>query len=112
SVLLIDLDNFKAVNDEHGHLIGDSLLTSVADAWRVALGDDGFLGRYGGDEFLVLLPRTTKAEALQVVQRLRDAHPARWTVGTATSDPGEALPVLLARADSDLLTAKRRRAVS
>jgi diguanylate cyclase (GGDEF)-like protein len=56
TVLLLDLDNFKQVNDEHGHLIGDQVLAAVAAAIRDVVRDDDLVGRFGGEEFVVLLP--------------------------------------------------------
>jgi diguanylate cyclase (GGDEF)-like protein len=111
SIVLLDLDHFKSVNDEHGHLAGDALLASAARAWMAAIGDDGILARFGGDEFLVLLPNTPADLAAAIQQRLRQAHPAQWTAGAATSRPGDDLPTLLARADANLIAAKRGRAV-
>ena len=71
SVVFIDLDHFKQVNDTHGHLIGSKLLWSVGDLLKgnLRMIDHGF--RYGGDEFVVLLPQISKLDALHVVQRLR-----------------------------------------
>jgi len=71
SVVFIDLDHFKQVNDTHGHLIGSKLLWSIGDLLKCNLRmiDHGF--RYGGDEFVVLLPQTSKLDALHVVQRVR-----------------------------------------
>ena len=71
SVVFIDLDRFKQVNDTHGHLIGSKLLWSIGDLLKCNLRmiDHGF--RYGGDEFVVLLPQTSKLDALHVVQRVR-----------------------------------------
>ncbi|HVH22515.1 MAG TPA: GGDEF domain-containing protein, partial [Pseudonocardia sp.] len=56
TVLLLDLDNFKQVNDDHGHLIGDQVLAAVAAAIRDVVRDDDLVGRFGGEEFVVLLP--------------------------------------------------------
>jgi diguanylate cyclase (GGDEF)-like protein len=71
SVVFIDLDHFKQVNDTHGHLIGSKLLWLVGDVLKgnLRMIDHGF--RYGGDEFVVLLPQTSKLDALHVVQRVR-----------------------------------------
>ena len=56
TVLVLDLDNFKQVNDEHGHLVGDQVLVAVAEAIRDVVRDDDLVGRFGGEEFVVLLP--------------------------------------------------------
>lgn len=111
SLLLLDLDHFKSVNDEQGHLAGDALLASVARALTAEIGQEGLLGRFGGDEFLVLLPGVAAGEVPHVRRRLELAHPVRWTAGAATSEPGEDLPSLLGRADADLIAAKRNRSL-
>ena len=73
SVLFIDLDHFKAVNDTHGHLIGSKLLAEIGYLIKAQLRLIDFAFRYGGDEFVVLLPQTGKDQALVVAKRLRDA---------------------------------------
>jgi diguanylate cyclase (GGDEF)-like protein len=73
SVLFIDLDHFKAVNDTYGHLIGSKLLAEIGYLVKAQLRLIDFAFRYGGDEFVVLLPQTGKDSALVVAKRLRDA---------------------------------------
>lgn len=73
SVLMLDLDHFKDVNDTRGHASGDQLIRSIAQALREQLGSDGVLARLGGDEFAVLLPAAEAAEAIEVADRLRAA---------------------------------------
>jgi len=73
SVLFIDLDHFKSVNDTHGHLIGSRLLAEIGYLIKAQLRLIDFAFRYGGDEFVVLLPQTGKDQALVVAKRLRDA---------------------------------------
>jgi diguanylate cyclase (GGDEF)-like protein len=72
SVLFIDLDHFKQVNDTHGHLIGSKLLAEIGYLIKAQLRLIDFAFRYGGDEFVVLLPQTSKDSALVVARRLRD----------------------------------------
>lgn len=72
SVLLIDIDHFKKVNDVHGHLVGDEVLTIVAEQLSLGLRDSDSIGRYGGEEFLVLLPMTNLIEAKMLAERLRE----------------------------------------
>jgi diguanylate cyclase (GGDEF)-like protein len=72
SVLFIDLDHFKTVNDTYGHLIGSQLLTEIGHLIKAQLRLIDFAFRYGGDEFVVLLPQTGKDQALVVAKRLRD----------------------------------------
>ncbi len=72
SVIFIDLDHFKQVNDTHGHLMGSKLLWFVGDLVKGHLRLIDYAFRYGGDEFVVLLPQTSKHNALMVVRRLRE----------------------------------------
>jgi diguanylate cyclase (GGDEF)-like protein len=71
SVVFLDLDNFKQVVDTHGHLLGSQILGEVAQVINSGLRPDDSLVRYGGDEFIVLMPQTPQEEALEVVRRLR-----------------------------------------
>jgi diguanylate cyclase (GGDEF)-like protein len=79
SVALIDIDHFKAVNDTYGHLAGDKVLRALSDAFREQLRDYDLAGRFGGEEFVVLLPQTDEADALSIAERLR-AHVAGMSV--------------------------------
>lgn len=83
SILLMDLDHFKQINDVHGHAAGDRALVDFAHRVRSELRDDDFLCRFGGEEFLAVLPKTPKEVAVQVGERLRRAwreQPPRWSV--------------------------------
>jgi diguanylate cyclase (GGDEF)-like protein len=71
AMLLIDVDHFKRVNDSHGHLAGDEVLKSLASELRQQVRDSDVVGRFGGEEFTVLLPRTDSQEALRIAERLR-----------------------------------------
>ena len=71
AVLLVDIDHFKRVNDLHGHLTGDRVLRAVADGLRSQLREGDVLGRFGGEEFAVLLPGADEQEARRVAERLR-----------------------------------------
>ena len=71
TVLLVDVDHFKRVNDSHGHLVGDEVLKCLAAELRQQVRDSDVVGRFGGEEFTVLLPRTDAKEALQIAERLR-----------------------------------------
>jgi diguanylate cyclase (GGDEF)-like protein/PAS domain S-box-containing protein len=75
ALLVLDLDGFKAVNDNHGHRAGDRVLCAVADALRQRLRESDIVARIGGDEFAVLLPRAAPEEAEQVCQSLERAIP-------------------------------------
>jgi diguanylate cyclase (GGDEF)-like protein len=73
SVVMIDMDKFKEVNDGHGHAAGDHLLKAFADCVRITLRKTDLAFRYGGDEFVIALPQTGIAQAVQVVHKLRQA---------------------------------------
>ncbi len=73
SVVLVDLDHFKAINDRHGHAAGDAVLSAFAGALRAGLRDPDAAGRWGGEEFLLLLPDTSAAAAAAMMDRLREA---------------------------------------
>lgn len=72
TVVLIDLDKFKHVNDNYGHLVGDDVLKGVVERCRTAVRDSDTVARLAGDEFVVLLPSTPPAEAINVAARIRD----------------------------------------
>lgn len=109
SVAVLDLDDFKAVNDTHGHASGDRLLSEAASAWRGALRGTDVLARAGGDEFVVLMPGTDRHDAGTVLRRLRDAHPIGWSAGVAEWQQGEPLQDCLERADRELYAVKHGR---
>ncbi len=73
SVLLIDLDGFKEMNDRYGHLAGDRILRHAADLIAEAVRGVDLVGRYGGDEFLVIMPRTPVDDAVRVAERIRQS---------------------------------------
>lgn len=73
AVMMIDLDHFKRVNDSYGHRVGDSVLTQVIAAVERVLRKDTYIGRYGGEEFLIVMPDTTHEQLLEVSERIRQA---------------------------------------
>jgi diguanylate cyclase (GGDEF)-like protein len=75
TLLLLDIDRLKVVNDTHGHVAGDLLLSAVAAGWQNVLRTGDLLGRLGGDEFCVLLPSTAGDEARRIAERLRGSTP-------------------------------------
>ena len=119
SMLMIDLDNLKDINDRHGHAAGDSALSLVVRVGMAALGGKDLLGRLGGDEFCILLPGSDARQAAQTAERLLAAvRAARYafatelrpslSIGVATvQDAGEDYESLWLRADSALYVAKR-----
>ncbi len=82
SVLMIDIDHFKAVNDAHGHLFGDRVLVDLAGVLKAAVRETDFVARYGGEEFLVILPQTHFSGCLPVAERIwRNVGAHRFTDG-------------------------------
>jgi len=71
TIAFMDLDHFKVVNDTYGHSVGDSVLRAVAEVFRTNTRDSDFIGRYGGEEFVLILPETSVDEATNVVEKLR-----------------------------------------
>jgi diguanylate cyclase (GGDEF)-like protein len=83
SVLMLDIDHFKRVNDELGHAAGDEMLAGTAQVWRRALRDQDLLGRVGGEEFCAVLSETPPAAALQAAEKLRRAASQHEFTGRA-----------------------------
>jgi diguanylate cyclase len=116
-VCLLDLDYFKSINDRFGHLSGDAVLAEVARRMKASLRTIDQLGRFGGEEFLVVLPGTSLREAMVCAERLRCAvgqmtvpdHPEAAlsiSIGLAAAEAGEASSSLLTRVDAALYAAK------
>jgi len=122
AVVLLDLDRFKSINDLYGHLLGDHVLREVAATLTEVLRDYDLAGRFGGEEFAVLLPRTRAVDAFRIAERLR-AHiaglpvlspdaagrvPVTVSIGVAAMDAGSRreLTGLLATADAAMYRAK------
>jgi diguanylate cyclase (GGDEF)-like protein len=108
SVAMLDLDHFKAYNDRHGHLAGDGLLRDAAAAWLQHLRASDVLARWGGEEFVLLLPGTTAPQAAELVLRLRGLLPdnVTFSAGVAASDGSVSARALLNAADQALYDAK------
>jgi diguanylate cyclase (GGDEF)-like protein len=90
SVALMDIDHFKTVNDTHGHLVGDKALRAVTDALRGQLRSYDLAGRFGGEEFAILLPQTREAHALSITERLR-TYIAAMSIPVSDDRPGECI---------------------
>jgi diguanylate cyclase (GGDEF)-like protein len=95
AVLLVDIDHFKRVNDTHGHQAGDAVLTATGQALEMALRTEDSVGRWGGEEFLVVLPDTDAHGAMIIAERLR-AHAAK--PGSGPADPRHAITVTIGAA--------------
>ena len=114
SIVLVDIDRFKAVNDEHGHARGDAVLARVAARIVHVLREEDYAGRWGGEEFLVLLPDVDEDGARATAERLRNSVGSRpvaglrvtVSAGHATWMPGETPDDVLRRADRALYAAK------
>ncbi|HUU65792.1 MAG TPA: diguanylate cyclase [Methyloceanibacter sp.] len=115
SAILLDIDNFKHINDSYGHDTGDEAIRACADAARL---DEAVTGRLGGDEFALLLERRTLPEAIEIAEELRRRLAARpvdtgkghitltWSIGVGEAPPEDSIDQLLARADAALYSAK------
>jgi diguanylate cyclase (GGDEF)-like protein len=119
ALLLIDIDDFKIVNDTYGHLAGDLVLRDVAEILRRSVRVFDVCARFGGEEFVIIMPGSTAESAMRIAERIRERielyRPAdrllaslRITVsiGLAVSEPGTTVSQLLARADGALYAAK------
>jgi diguanylate cyclase (GGDEF)-like protein len=119
SAIMFDVDHFKSINDTQGHLAGDAVLVAIGTRMRSVLRGSDLKCRYGGEEFLIVLPDTPIEGARRVAESLRrdlEAHPVRWgqgeiritaSFGVATNQPGEIDALtLVSRADAALYGAK------
>lgn len=110
TLVVLDLDGFKQINDREGHAAGDRLLADLGRAWRARVRPGDILARHGGDEFVLLLPATTSTGAEAVLERMRDGQdPVGWSVGVSEWRSGESLDAPLARADRYLYGVKSAR---
>jgi diguanylate cyclase (GGDEF)-like protein len=122
AILFVDLDNFKQVNDAHGHLIGDDVLREVARRLSQCVRDGDYVVRFGGDEFVVLIERIADSRDIQpVVERIHralgepiavpeGAFQLSVSIGTAEASPDHTSPEdMLAAADRDMYASKRQR---
>ena len=87
SILMVDLDHLREINNAHGHLAGDVVIRGIADVFREELRRYDVPARFGGDEFCVLLPETPAAEAAQIAERVRASVAGRTFIAEGSSDP-------------------------
>ncbi len=118
AIALIDLDNFKTINDEFGHDCGDTIIQAVAQTLRAHFRDSDMVSRWGGDEFLVLMPGVRHAEVVPILERLRRAvaliskqcedheHTVTVSIGAAMGAIGQSPDECIAAADHALYRAK------
>jgi diguanylate cyclase (GGDEF)-like protein len=115
SILLIDIDHFKSINDQNGHLIGDQVLITIADVLKNAIRATDILGRWGGEEFLVTCPQTKTNEAHQLAEHLRTTiestrfgidQPVTISIGVTEATNNDNEETMIGRADKGLYQAK------
>ncbi len=118
SLIMFDLDRFKMINDNHGHQVGDRILRDFADTVRLSLRPNDLFGRYGGEEFAVVLPGASIETACVIAERIRqvfadtnkfvDGKPVRATVsaGVAVASPEMTLEAVIGAADMAMYAAK------
>lgn len=106
-VAVLDLDNFKSLNDTSGHLAGDRVLRTASKAWLGLLRDTDVLARYGGDEFALILPDCTPEKATEIIDRLSSStEGSTCSVGVAWAGESDDAQSLIGRADRALYEAK------
>jgi diguanylate cyclase (GGDEF)-like protein len=116
SVILFDIDDFKLVNDNYGHLIGDEVLQAISRAFSDILDDSLYFGRWGGEEFLILMPNYSTKEAIQVAKELQSLlltlkytqmqEVITCSFGVVTRQNNESVRSLLKRVDDTMYSAK------
>ena len=114
TVLMMDIDHFKMINDKFGHQVGDRVIVSFVTQATIALRRADSLGRYGGEEFVALLPETDAEQALIVAERIRaavetstDKPECTVSIGVATNNVKLSVDGLLALADEAMYRAKQ-----
>ncbi|MHB1000937.1 MAG: sensor domain-containing diguanylate cyclase [Armatimonadota bacterium] len=121
SLIMMDADNFKTINDSYGHLVGDKILAMIGKDIQASVRHSDFPCRYGGEEFAILLPGSNTSDALDVAERIRTALRSHvkipildkeveitLSIGVAVHNPGENANEFLSKADQMLYTAKKQ----
>lgn len=106
AVAVIDLDDFKGVNDRVGHVEGDRILTELVTLWKSEIRPGDAIARVGGDEFVIVMPSTGDLAARKLLERLRHDSPVGWSVGVELWRADDTLDGCVARADRNLYRAK------
>jgi len=106
TIVHIDLDGFKGVNDREGHAQGDRILRECAENWTGVIRAGDILARIGGDEFLLVLPGSNSDDARRLIGVLKDVSPIEWSFGVAELAPDEELQDCVDRADAELYAQK------
>ena len=121
TLLIVDIDHFKAINDAHGHLLGDKVIVAVANVLRACVGERGPIARIGGEEFAVLLSHTSSAGGVELAEQIRAAVEqgkirradteesignVTVSLGVATSGDNDQFEAVIARADRALYQSK------
>ena len=117
AVIMIDIDHFKSINDQYGHQAGDKVIKAIANTLQASLRQSDSCGRYGGEEFIIILPQSDTQHASQLAERIRRAiqrlkiEEVRYSeitasFGIALFDPANPEENLIARADQVLYEAK------
>ena len=121
TLLIVDIDHFKAINDAHGHLLGDKVIAAVAGVLRACVGERGPIARIGGEEFAVLLGQTSTAGGAELAERIRNSVErgkirradtdesignVTVSIGVAGGNASEAFESLMNRADQSLYQSK------
>ena len=118
---MIDIDRFKEINDRHGHLAGDHVIREIGSILKSRCREEDIICRYGGDEFVIVLPRTSQEQAIQVAQRIKNSvsdlvfnpgtkNEFKTTVSMGIAmfpNEGDSSQKLLQSADQSLYAAKR-----
>ena len=111
SIAMLDIDHFKKINDTYGHQVGDEILKYFAHHIKNVIRKDDFLVRYGGEEFLIFMPNTTKAEAYIVLHKIKNSlnhlNGLKFTFSAGIADEGETLVEMIKIADERLYKAKK-----
>lgn len=107
TLIAIDFDGFKDINDQKGHATGDRVLAEAVERWRLTLRREDTIGRLGGDEFGLIFPAAHLERAEQIMQRLRATAPYGWSWGAAQLQSSDTVETLIARADVALYQMKQ-----